>query len=355
MVLGLGMRTVWISLRAMNYTDQAFRAAIGNLDKLQAAERQQVKAALQMAEIGKYNIQVGMLYAATITMMAMSLWQMLASTEAGQRQLAGLNTVMQETKSAFADTLFGALRPLIDAFTGFLMLLRDNEPLRILIILIGMAVAAFMMMYSVYKVVTGAIAMYNAMRTLQTFLESKGLFTKLMDINLTNLQTMAYFKLAIAVAAATGGFMLAYLALRGAPPIVSAIIAVVLALAAAFFLLWAGISAATLGIGALLGGAALGAALAAASSATGEMGFARGTRALPATGLFFGHRGEMVYNPLTGSPTGVRDLLGEEEEEPSVTTQDIDINIEHLHTEATFDEIDEKLGRKLRTKMRGNR
>jgi hypothetical protein len=84
------------------------------------------------------------------------------------------------------------------------------------------------------------------------------------------------------------------------------------------------------------------------------MGFARGTRALPHTGFFFGHKGEMVFNPATGRPTGIRDVI-EEERGPSVTEQDIDITIEHLHTEAEFDEVDEKLGTTLRKKMRKNR
>jgi hypothetical protein len=268
MVLGLGMRTVWISLRALNYTDRAFRAAIGNLDKLKKAEQEQVKQALKMAEIGRLNVQVGMLYAATLTMMVSNIWNMLAATEAGQMHLGELAEVMEETKNAFADTLFGALRPLIDVFTNFLKLVRDVEGLRILILLVGIGVIAFMGLYSAYKMVTGAIAMYNAVRALQEFLENKGLLLKITDIKMTLLQAGAYWKLAVAISAAGGAFAIAFFALRDAPPIISAMIAVVLALAAAFFLLWAGISAATLGVAGVIGGAALGAALASASAAT---------------------------------------------------------------------------------------
>jgi len=173
MVLGIGMRTVWISLRALNYTDRAFRAAIRNLDKLKDAEREQVKEALKMAEIGKMNIQVGLLYAATLSMMVSNIWNMLASTEAGKMHLAELTEVINETKSAFADTLFTALKPFIDVFTGFLRILRDNEPLRILIIMLGATVVILSAMYAGYKLLTGIHQMYTATLKVSQFLESR--------------------------------------------------------------------------------------------------------------------------------------------------------------------------------------
>jgi len=136
--------------------------------------------------------------------------------------------------------------------------------------------------------------------------------------------------------------------LKDMHPAVSAIIAVVLALAAAFFLLWAGISAATLGIAGVIGGVAAGAALASATAMRSQMGFAAGTRALPYTGMFFGHRGEMVFNPATGQPTGVRREVFGEEMEPRTNIYDMPITIEHVHTKADFDDLDEELGQALR-------
>jgi len=83
-----------------------------------------------------------------------------------------------------------------------------------------------------------------------------------------------------------------------------------------------------------------------------------GTRGLAQTGIFMGHKGEVVYNPATRRPTQIaNELEGREGMEgiPRTTHQDIDINIENLFTEAKFDEIDEKLGRKLRRNMRRSR
>lgn len=353
MVLGIGMRTVWISLRALNYTDRAFRAAIKNLDVLKKAEREQVKEALKMAEIGKMNVQVGMLYAATLGMMVNNMWNMLASTEAGKAHLAELNELINETKSAFADTIFTALKPLIDIFSIFLRVLRDNEPLRILVILFASTAVLLSAMYAGYKLLVGIKQMYTATLGVAQFLEKKGLLIKVADFKTTLAQAGAHWQLAVAVAAAGGAFAVTFMLLKDMPAYVNAIIAVVLALAAAFWALFVAESAATWGIAAILGEAAAGAAMATAAAyqARGGM-FAVGTRSLPYTGMFFGHKGEVVYNPISGRPTGL-EPKGELTSQTNVYR--IPMTIENVHTKADIDDLNEKVAEAIRKSAKRRR
>jgi len=109
----------------------------------------------------------------------------------------------------------------------------------------------------------------------------------------------------------------------------------------------------TAGIATIAGLAAMGGALAMMNMA-GVTNFQMGTRSAPYTGLVPVHKGEVIYNPYTERPTGIAAEL-RRGAGPSVTHQRVEIGIEHLHTEAPYDEVDEKIGRTLRRKMRSSR
>ena len=253
-----------------------------------------------------------------------------------------LSQSIQEVKVAFADTLFEGLKPFLDVFKGFLNILKDNAPLRVLILLVAGAAAVGLLLYGSYKLVTGAIAGYQAALKIMAILEKHGLVTKAAHTVSVHGVTMAYWQLAVAVAAALGTFALTYMILKDMPPAVNALIAVIFGLAAAFWALYIAESAASLGIAAALGGVAAGAAAAVVSQ---YQGMQFGTRGLPYTGLFYGHKGEVVYDPQTERPTGVgKDLEGEGIKR---TEMDVAVNIENLNVKSDFDEFDSKMRRVL--------
>ena len=83
MVMGMGMRSIWIALRATNYTDRAFRLAINNLDKLEKKEKAHVKLLIRQKQAAMANVAAGMMYAAMGYMMAGSLANIMAQTRVG--------------------------------------------------------------------------------------------------------------------------------------------------------------------------------------------------------------------------------------------------------------------------------
>jgi len=356
MVLGLGMRTVWISLRAMNYTDRAFRAAIMNLDKLEEKERDHVKQLLAQKEIARLNVQVGILYAATLAMMTTKVLGMLAATEAGKFHLSELTQVMNETKEAIADTLFTALKPLIDAFTGFLKLVRDVAPLRVAIIVIGALAAGLFALYAISKVVKGLQEGRAVAQAILTFLAKKQAESNI-QLTLSNYQLATSAKqlafswkmVAISAGAAFGIFFLLKDIIGPLPAALIGVAVAIGILAAQLWLAAGAMSVLTWGLAAIAGGAALAGVIAMVAGVTG---FAMGTRSAPYTGLAMVHKGEVVYNPQTDRPTGV---VEKRDVGPTTTIQDIDVTIEEVYTKAEIDDLGEEIGKALWKKMKESR
>jgi len=351
MVMGLGMRTVWISLRALNYTDRAFRAAIINLDKLAKAERDHVKMLLAQKEVARMQVQVNLLYAATLSMMAGQLFNLMAQTEAGATYMSEFNQVIKELKVAFADTFFEILRPVLDVMKAFAVLLRDNEPLRKVIGFVAILAGALVMLYFTVKILTGIYQGYLLTQKIHSYLTDLAVKKNIQLMVSNKGLTISWVTLGAAIKIALGSFALfmglgMLLGKQG-----SMWAAVIIGIAMAVYVLAAALKGAAISLSILTWGAAAIAGLAAVAMMPE---FAGGTRAAPFTGPMWVHKGEIIYNPRSGRPAGVRDILGGEEG-PRVTNQEVNVTIENLHTKAEFDDLDEEFARINRRRMRRRR
>lgn len=358
--MGLGMKTIWISLRAMNYTDRAFRAAIGNLDELDDAEKNHLKNLLRMKDAARMNVAAGMLYAAMAGMMAQSLFAFMSTTEAGAEYMSEFTATLDEAKIALADTFFETMRPALDVIRMFLELLRDNAPLRYAIVLIATLATAALGLYGAYKVLLGIKEGIAAARALNIWLSEHQLILAKKQLASNTALTASSISLgtALAYVGVSAAFGLAvFFGLKDVlGPLPAMLLAVAVALIPLVIMLWkasVATSILTAGIATIAGLAALGGALGMMNMA-GVGNFQMGTRSAPYTGPMMVHRGEVIYNPETERPTGIAAEL-RRGAGPSVTHQKIEIGIEHLHTEAPFDEVDEKMGKTLRRKMRNSR
>jgi len=348
------MRTVWITLRAMNYTQQAFRNAIMSVEGLTDAEKKHRDNLLKTIDTARLNIQTGVLYMAMISMVSQKLIGLLSLTQVGSEYMSEFNQTVQELKVAFADTLFEALKPLLDVLQIFMNIIKDNAPLRTLVVVGGLLAIVLGGLYSAYLILHNQMLMNATMMELNAFMSGKTAAVHTVHGFTVHGLTIAYKSLAVAVGAAFAGFTIAYSALQGLNPVISGVIAIVLALAAAFMYLYVAHSMATVGITAALGAAAGGAALATISNIQNTGGFAVGTRALPSTGMFLGHRGEIVYNPRTDKPTGVgKEIFGEGGGRGQYNK--IDFHVNTLHTKSDIDEVDEKIGNRLARAMKNGR
>jgi hypothetical protein len=261
------LRTVWITLRATNYTTQVFNQVMRQCDDLDFKERKQISSALRMG-----------------------------------------------TAAMSAAMMFNTMGDSIGGAGGQIM--KQAAMMMQVIGVIGYLKAAYVFLTAV-----------NWAHT-----------TSVLGVS------MAYWQLALAAGAAFGAFLLVYNALIALNnPAVTAIIAIILAIAAALWMLYVAESAATMGVGLAIGGAAAGAALAMGKQM--HM-FQMGTRMVGATGPVIAHKGEVIYNPSSGRPTQIQNELASGEAKSSI--YEMPITIENVNTKADIDDLDEKLGRALK-------
>lgn len=352
MVMGMGMRTVWISLRAINYTDQAFRAAIKNLRKLNAEEKKIYNAEMRRLQVSKSMIMVGMLQAAMGAMMLKSVYDLMSATERGSAYMEQFGAAMNETKTAIADALFTAFKPFLDIMLVILRVIADVGALNRLIALFMILIPVIITLKGVTMAYTSAMQMNNAMMALAELFGKKDVLIKAKQTMATRLLTMGTWGLAISIAAASAGFMIVYEVLTRLNNPIASLIVLILALTAAYWALFVAKSAATLGIGLVAGGIAAGAAFALAGQYSGG-GYQLGTRSAPWTGPMMVHKGEVIYNPALGLPTQIG--AGTGGGEPTHVDYDIPITIEEVHLKADIDDLDEEMRKSLRKAARSRR
>jgi len=170
MVMGLGMKTIWISLRAMNYTDRAFKAAITNLDSLNKAEKTHLKQMLQMKQAAQANVQAGMLYAAMAGMMAGQLMAFMMSTAESSAYMRDFVDSLDEAKAALAETFVETLRPVLDVVKGFLNIIGDSPELRTAVVVVTLLGTALLGLYGASMLLKGISEGIAVTRQLNNFL-----------------------------------------------------------------------------------------------------------------------------------------------------------------------------------------
>lgn len=348
---GMGMRTIWITLRAINYTERVFREVIRGVEGLSKSQKELNQEQLRNLRIGNALIMTGMMMASIGQMMAQNLWQLVLSTREGAIEMEILKQEMEETKIAFADSIYEILKVtgVLDILHSTLEVLRQNELLRKgAVILLAIAAGALIL-------VGGIMLLAGAMMSWEVVSARLPALLKILDLAMlkhtisVHGASIAWWELSLAMGAGVGVFFMLKDVLG---PIPAAIIAVSLAVAVLAVKLWsaaAAVSILTAGIAAGLGVAAFMAAL---DQSRGAAGFEVGTRGLPYTGLFVGHKGEVIYNPATRRPVQVANEIerGGFAGEPRTVFQEMPVTIEHVHTKADFDDFDEKL-RKAHGKM----
>jgi hypothetical protein len=347
---GMGMRTVWIALRAVNYTEQAFRNTVRDVDKLTEAEKKERQGMLLTIDTARLRMQQYTLYLAMLSMVSTRLFGLLQLTQAGAGYMETFNETVKELKTSFADALFESLKPVLDILQEIMKVFINLDPnIRKAIVVIGLLTVGLIGLYSAYKVLSNLQLMNTTMTALNTFMQEKNtVATTKSTVSVWGLVT-AHKALAVSIGAALGGFTLAYSMLQGMSPVISGLITVVLALAAAFMYLFVAHSAATLGITAALGAAAGGAAVATVANLKSGAGYARGTRSLPYTGLFLGHKGEKVYNPQTNRPAGLEDeAMGSSRNEIRGSMGGINVTFTgDIHTKSNQEDLDDIVGKKI--------
>jgi len=312
----LGLKTIWITMRAIDYTGRVFERAIKNIQNL---SKEQKKLAIASLRSGIEAFRAGMMWATLGQMLFQSGIEMAATTK--------------------------TLKPLADMFKSLNDTLSKNEGLRVLLSLLMILGGLLMMVYGATLALAGVGKILYAVQILQT----KGFAAMIASIlGLQGPLTALQMQLLMVGLAAGIGFALFFLLKDSLGPIPAMLIAVAVAVGILAIQLWlaaGAMSVLTWGLAAIAGAAALAGVVAMVAGVTGKQ---MGTMSMPYTGLVLAHQGEVIYNPATHRPTQVGNDLEREGQVPSQTFYDMPIRIENVHTKAEFDDVDEKLRKALR-------
>jgi hypothetical protein len=250
---GIAMRTVWIALRATNYSEQAFRNAVKSVKDLTDAEKDERDGLLKTIDTAKLHMQTGVLYAAMLMMVTQRLGNLLMTTQIGSMYMAQFNQTLSELKTQFADTLFTALKPLLDALQWFMNILKDNAPLRNIIVYGGLLAIVIGGLYSAYLVLNAVMETNKAMTQLNISMSGKAVTANTAHAGSVNLLGISYQMLAVNIMTALGFAGTFYLILNSLNGPIKTIASAVMVLVGAITLLAFALNLVTFGASGISG------------------------------------------------------------------------------------------------------
>jgi len=283
-------RTIWITLRAANYTTRAFNDTIKSLKKL---EQQQLMFKMN----AQRNIMaVGIMYMAFAGIAIQTMSSIISASAYGQRMLTRFGDSISKSMAKLGDTLARMLEPILSVVASLLQIATANPILRMLISLAIMLGTAFLIWKGITMVLSGAIGMLSLQMSANA-LTTKASQTSLMSwIPTAKAATGAALSLGIAINWAFMGFavglglvMAIYSAFGKLPAIIAAVTIAIIGLAVALWSAAGGLSVLTFGAAAIAGGAAIAGAIVAS-----QPEFAMGTSFVRKGGLAVVHEGEEI-------------------------------------------------------------
>lgn len=352
MSAGFGFfRTIWLTIRATNYTTQAFQSAHKDLTDLQRAEIQ----------FAKNTMAVGTVYIAFGGIILQVLGKIMSSSALGEEVLARFSERIGGSISKIGTALATIMGPILETIATILEIATAipffNEFAAIVIV----AGAALLIAAGAAKLLSGAMSLLHIMHgqtAISTALHQQSLMAY---IPTAGAATGASLSLAsalkmVGISAAIGfGIFIALKDVVGVLP--AALFGLAAAFAALAVQLWlaaAPMSVLTFGAAAIAGGAALAGVIAMATGAGTGSEFQMGTRFAPRTMLATIHEGEAVFNPNTSKPSGLASMLGEGKGR-NVTHQSVVFNVENLNTKADEEDVKENIARITYNLFRENR
>jgi hypothetical protein len=326
------LRTIWITIRALNYASRVFDDIQKDITKLIGKETSLIGVNKELIKTTMQYAVAGIMMATLSNRITMQMFEMAGASGEGAIAIAHMNRQMEMTNRALGATIYEVLKAtgILDAFVNVLKIVERNKAFQILVAGVMVLIAGLTALAAV-SFLTGA-AFHGLTIASKLASVALGLFNLVAQNG-----KISMMGLAASIGAALSVFMIFYTLGDAIGPWGSAIISVVMAIATAFWFMYAGVSAATMGVGLILGAGAAGAAIATMTSLQKETGLASGTRSVQHTGLVYAHKGEVVYNPTTNRPlqvgndlmrnTGKRFNRGTEISETTSRQQSIDINV----------------------------
>jgi len=306
-------RTIWISIRAANYTTRAFQDSIRGLKKVEQQEiAQQLRA--------KRNIlAMSALYLSFSLIAVNSIVKVMKASAAGQNVLDRFSQRTSKAMARIGDAFAAILGPVLEVLAGILEFVTANPVLNLVAAGITLVAIGLFTAWSAGKLFAASLALVHVLLG-KVAVKATVVGQQTLPALIPNLRTTtaATWSLASALQAVVIGFTAGFAivstvaTLFGRTPAIiasvitaiAALIVIVWQLAAAQWSVAGAMSVITFGAAALAGGAAI-AGVIAASSPDEDFGlvgsFATGTSYVRKSGLAMVHEGEEIGNARTKS------------------------------------------------------
>lgn len=329
-------RTIWITLRAANYTTQAFNSTIKGLSKLQQEQlRLKMDASKNILAVGTMYLALGMIATRTIT-------SIMSKSELGQQVLTRFGENTSKSMAKLGDSLARVVGPILDVIARILELATANPIIRDLLAIFMVLGTTILIVAGVVKMFTGAMGILTVMWSFHNVHATSAQMTLTAYSATAKVATASTVSLGMALGLVTAGFsvfmILGQVIGSNAGAIVAAITSItlaILALAVALNVLSVG-TLTPLQLAAFAAGAGMAAGVMAIQSQ--QPTYKIGTRMLTQTGPITGHAGEIVWNPTNQLPTQVNnDVTGRGI--PKKTEFNVTISTGDIHTKADKEEL----------------
>ncbi len=298
MSMSIGIRSLWIGIRAMNYTNQAFREVTSNTQKLKDEEK-----ALEIQSMRMTN--AGMMFIALGSMFALGMMNMVRASVEGSMYMAKFDQSVQAAVARIGYSLLTILKPALEAVMGILDFIAKNPYLSSFVAILAILGSGLIVVFGSILLVTGVMGQWAMV---------VGMLNSLIGplISGVALLSSATNNLGIALLGVSAGFAIFFFLKDAIGPVPAAVTAIGVAIGFLAAQLWL----AAIPMGMLTGGLAiLGAGLAAggliyglgtSSSSGGSLpAYSNGSRFVGKTGLALVHEGEEIRNNRRGMPSGV--------------------------------------------------
>lgn len=323
----MSMRTIWVAIRAANYTDRATSQVGRNVDamiKKQQALRKQMIA----------TFASGILYTVMAGMIVIALGKIMQSTMEGRVLINNFNKSVTSLSKGLGEQLVKVLGPTIKMLTNFLVIISRNAPLMRLVAILMFATTVFLAVKGVTMLLSFALMLLT--QWWATVTASMGTFTVYGGYATAQVLTLsgAFTVLKASLGPALLIFTMMYQVASAFGDYAWVLIPVIVALTAIFAYLAVTLWSAATALSILTFGAAAAIGVGAAIMAHQQMpSYQQGTRYVSKTGPAIVHEGEQVI------PSGYSYTPPKKEVTYTKGTTDIRIAIGTVKTEADEEEL----------------
>lgn len=282
------MRTIWVSIRAINYTDQATRQVGRNISELQRKEQELRTESVKL-------MMAGVMWTTFAALAIVAISKIMEKSAEGRLALNQFERSMNKMLDSLGTAFAKVLGPMMKMLSGFFDIIAKYPAIANLIAVLATLVITCVALKGITMAVTGAVQYLGLAHLFQAQATAKVVQTQLFAAASTHTLSGAFMQLKASLGPALAMFMVFFqigtMIGQYAPVLLGVIAALTVAMwayAAANWSAATAMSILTFGAAAAIG---VGASIAASASAPT---YQTGVRAVRKTGMVIAHEGEEI-------------------------------------------------------------